>query len=459
MNKSILGIDLGTSSVKMLLMSPDGIIKKSKSTYLTKTPDGWILAIKNAFKVFKSLKIDAISLSSQVGTYIINDEHVISWNSGLGKNELDLIKEKYKKETFIKEISMPHPDISSYPIPRLLYIKNHYKNIKTICQPKDFICKILTGEYVTDKYSYRGLTDTKTGKYSSFFLNEIGIDEAFLPAIMSSSDIIGVTNDDCEAITGIPKGIPVFTGLNDFFASIVGMGIKEYGDMFDITGTSEHLGFITDTIYPDTKMVSCPYFNKFIHYGVTASSGASLDFAISELDIDINDINSVLKNNPPIFTPYLNGERAPVFDSDAKGVFFGIKSDTSKKDMGYSVLEGVVFSLYHIYENMGMPEIKSIRVCGGASNNELLNTLKAEMFNTTVYTLTENDTSALGAICIALEKSGFRHENINPITKSFIPEGIFDGVLKDRYEIYKSLYPSLKNQFKKFSNIRKDLIL
>lgn len=452
MSKNILGIDLGTSSVKLLLRYGDGKIEKSKATYLDRTPSGWIDAIKKAISTLDVSAIDAIGLSSQVGTYIINDKYVISWDDKVGQEELEEIKGKYPKQKFIEEIAMPHPDILSYPIPRLMYIKKHFNDIKSVCQPKDYILKILTGNCVTDKYSYRGLVHTAKGTYSNFFLNELAISEELLPPIVSPEDIVGLTTAECEENIGIPKGIPVFAGLNDFFSSVLGIGTKNIGEMFDITGTSEHLGFICDDLISDTKMISGIYFDKYIHYGVTASSGASLDFAIREFGISNINIKDILKNNPPIFTPYLNGERAPIFDTNARGTFVGINADCTKKDMAYSVLEGVVFSLYHIYESMGSPEFKSVYISGGASSNTVLNMLKAELFNTDVYTLLENDTSALGAAQIAAKALGINIP-FNSVKEHYKPSGDLHDILIKRYNIYKNLYCLLKEQFKEFSKI------
>ncbi len=454
MNKGILGIDLGTSSVKVVFKGENGQIEKAKIAYEEKTPKGWMHAIKEAISRIDVASVCAIGLSSQVGTYIINGQDVISWDSGIGKDELDEIKARFSVETFVREIAMPHPDIVSYPIPRLMYIKKHYPNVKSICQPKDYIIQELTGRCVTDKYSFRGLVHTNRGTYSQFFLKEIGIPEEALPPVVSPEEIVGYTTKACAERLGIPAGIPVVTGLNDFFASIVGMGIKERGEMFDITGTSEHVGLICDSLVSDTNMVSGVYFDAYIHYGVTASGGASLDFAIRHFGLDHIHIEECLKRKPPIFTPYVNGERAPVFDSKAKGVFFGIGTNCTKEDMAYAVLEGVAFSLYHIYESMGCPTCRSVTVSGGASRNKELNMLKAELFGVPVHTLKENDTSALGAVRIAEKALGVNCSgSCNEIIDTYVPDGKYRDMLLKRYGIYKNLYASLKEQFATFSNI------
>ena len=454
MNKSILGIDIGTSSVKLLLWHPDGQIQKAKASYNEKTPKGWLNAIKEAIKELDTSVIAAIGLSSQVGTYIINNYDVISWDSGIGNEELEYIKKRFPAEKFIDEIAMPHPDILSYPIPRLMYIKKQYKNIESICQPKDYILRELTGNCVTDKYSFRGLVHSLKGTYSDFFLREIGIEKNVLPPVVSPYTMAGLTTAQCVQHIGIPEGIPVFVGLNDFFSSVVGMGTENVGDMFDITGTSEHLGLICDSLNRDTQMVSGVYFDKYIHYGVTASSGASLDFGIKNFGIDDINMSKCLENNPPIFTPYLNGERAPIFDNNARGTFFGISSDCTKQDMAYSILEGVAFSLYHIYENMGCPKYNNLTVSGGASKNKTLNNIKSELFNTNVRTLKENDTSALGAVKVAAKALGIDADSdFNAVNDIIYPCGGYRELLLKRYDIYKNIYSSLKEQFIRFSNI------
>lgn len=448
MNNKILGIDLGTSSVKLIVWDGKDVFK-AKAAYGEISPKGWTDALKRAASELDLQNVCAIGLSSQVGTYIINDSDVISWNDTAGGEELEYIKKKYSTDKFVEEIAMPHPDLISYPIPRLMYILKHYGQVQSVCQPKDYILRLLTGSCVTDRYSMRGLIHTRKGDYSSFFLNELGIERSALPKVTEPDALVGITTKECFEMTSIPEGIKVYAGLNDFFSSLVGMGIEESGQMFDITGTSEHLGYICDELCKDTKMVSGVYFDGFIHYGVTGSSGASLDFGIRELGFDNVNIQKSLENNAPVFLPYLNGERAPIYDSNAKGVFFGINGKTTRADMAYAVLEGVAMSIYHIYDRMGKPESHSITVSGGASRNSILNTIKAELFGKKIYTLTENDTSALGAVQLAALASGLikKGERINSVSHCIEPTGRYKQVLLQRYEQYKKLYPALKEQF------------
>lgn len=459
--KSVLGIDLGTSSVKVLQRFTDGTIVRAKASYEEISPSGWWQGIREALNCLELGDVEAIGLSSQVGTYIVDKKEVISWNSGVGSEELGQIREKYSAKEFMKEISMPHPNIVSYPIPRLLYIKKRFPEVQRICQPKDYICELLTGNLVTDPYSWRGLVNLELKQYSQKFLDMVGIGWKMLPKMADYTELAGYTKE-VELAGGIlPAGIPVYVGLNDYFASLLGMGIQNVGDMFDITGTSEHLGVIEATVNPNSKVVSGPYLNHNVHYGVTASSGVSLDFGLRFGDGSNVDLKKMQKKNPPIFLPYLNGERAPIWDANAKGMFFGIGADCKEEDLAYSVLEGVVFSLYHIYECMGKPKGTRLKVAGGAAVNPFLNQLKAEMFGIPVTVSEETDTSALGAALIAAVQSGWfadqedAIENMCKSNREIKPTGAYKGWLEERFAIYKELYPAVKKQYEALRRITK----
>lgn len=447
MRHNVLGIDLGTSSVKLLLWHEDGTMEKAKASYDGIGCQSWLNALRLALKQLDVSAVTAIGLSSQVGTYVVNKQHIIPWNSALGKEELLQLKSEVGVDTFIREISMPHPDISSYPIPRLMYIKKQFQMAEKICQPKDYLCQMLTGNYVTDRYSWRGLVNMETGQYSDWALDYVGIRKEQLPTVCSPFDQAG---ELLQTDLGIPGGIPIYMGCNDFFAGIVGMNVKK--DIFDITGTSEHVGIITSELHPGTKMVNGPYFEQYVHYGVTASSGPSMEFCLKNFMPEV-DITTCLEANPPLFLPYLKGERAPVWNPDATGVFFGIETQCEKQHLAYSVMEGIVFSLYHIYEQLHVKGKRSLIVTGGAAQNATLNRLKAELFDMPVKTLMENDTSALGAVMLAAVGCGIfpdLESAANVLCKVndvIYPQGNYRELLLSRFALYKQIYPSVQHLF------------
>ena len=458
---SVLGIDLGTSSVKVLQRYADGSVARIRAGYGELGPQGWWQAVKAALAQADLETVEAVGLSSQVGTYVVDEDVVIGWSSGIGAKELSGIKDAYDAGEFVKEISMPHPDIASYPIPRLKYIGERYPGAGRVCQPKDLICEKLTGNFVTDPYSWRGLANLKTREYSRKFLDVIGFPENKLPRIIGETDLAGYTRRTELGGKVLPAGIPVYAGLNDYFSALLGMGIRHVGDIFDSSGTSEHLGVIERRLSLRTKMVSGPYLKHYVHYGVTASSGASLDFGLQLYKTEEIDLDEMCGRRPPVFLPYLSGERAPVWDADARGMFFGISAGCTREELAYGVLEGVVFSLYHIYEHMGKPEAARIKVAGGAAVNPVLNRLKAEMFRIPADIQEETDSSALGAVMIASVGAGWFADTDDAAkrvcrTKARIePSGKYGDWLQSRFAVYKDMYPAVKEQYKKFKETGK----
>ena len=456
--KNILGIDLGTSAVKMIYHDGQKL-HKVKEKYESVSPDGWMSAIRKCTAQLELSGLRAVGLSSQVGTYLVDFMDVISWNDPAGKEELGEILASVSREEFVRETGMPHPNIISYPLPRLLYIKRQFSDAKFVCQPKDWLCYALGGRYLTDKFSWRGLADLNSAeaKFSDSFLKKFELDSLSLPSLCDPTATVARVTREGSEISGIPEGVAIVVGCNDFFAGLIGMGIINDGDAFDITGTSEHLGILTESIpEKDDSLVCGPYFAHNAHYGVTQSSGKSLDFGMKLYDLSEVDIEGCISANPPIFLPYIDGERAPIWDAGARGVFFGIGEGCDKKILAYSVMEGVCFSIYHIYETMGKPAIGSLTVSGGASSNVAMNKIKSSLFNCPVCIPKESDSSAYGAQILASVGIGdlpSAEEAARQLCRKNLaaePDEILGDRLRERFEIYKSLYPALKEQFKKF---------
>ena len=163
--------------------------------------------------------------------------------------------------------------------------------------------------------------------------------------------------------------------------------------------------------------------------------------------------------NPPIFLPYLKGERAPIYDENAKGVFFGITDKTDKKLMAYSVLEGIVFSLYDIAQSLSVEKAKELICGGGSANDMVMAKIKAELFNCDIVGVLNNETSALGAAMLAGVGAG-EFKNLKQAAEAIVkyktitePDGSLREILLKRFAIYKSLYANLKQTFVDFSNL------
>lgn len=458
--KKYLGIDLGTSAVKLLLATPDGNCKRVKCSYRQADISGWYEALKSAVAQLKeqdSLEdLCAIALSAQVGTYITDTGEILSWQSAAGSEELAEIQKAFTQGEWVQHIGMAHPELSSYPLPRLLYIKRHFPQCKAVMMPKELFLKELTGNAVTDVFSWRGLCHPDKLSYSQVPLDRFEISIS-LPSLARPTDLAGTVTAAAAEKYGLPEHIPVYVGCNDFYAGLLGMGIWENGQLFELSGTSEHIGVLTRERI-DGKLISGKFFNGFATYGGTKSSGVSCDFAITHFDAAQLDADYI-PTNPPIFLPYLNGERAPVYDDNATGVFFGITGNTTRQDMAYAVLEGVVFSLYHISEKLPFRSSRCMITGGGSSSNKLMARLKSELFGLEILQVQENDSSALGAAMLAMAGHG-EYDSLEQTVRSMVrytcvakPGGSLHDKLLSRYALYKSLYASLKNQFEAFAKL------
>lgn len=452
-----VGIDVGTSSVKILAKEACGASVKSKAGYAENTPYGWINAIISALKELwnkiSPQEVCAIGLSSQVGTYITDDGLIIPWNSSAGKEELERIKSDITEEEFLKNISMRHPDIISFPLPRLSYIKRVRPDCKAVDMPKEIVVKAFAGKRATDVFSQRGIYDFVSGNYALCLTKKLGLDFSFAE-VLYPTDIAGYITQSASETFGFTEGTPVIVGCNDFFAGLLGIGVCSDGDSFDLSGTSEHIGYISDGL-SENAFTSGNYFNGFANYGGTKASGKALGFAIE--NFGINDLSlDLLNNSPPVFLPYLCGERAPLFDENARGVFFGINGGTTKRDMAYSVFEGVVFGLYDIFDRLGDSSGGRIKTGGGSSVNVFLNKLKAEIFGKEILVAKETDSSALGAAMLAMLGAG-EYSDINTCiqnevgyAETFSPTGKYAEKFKKRFAIFRSLYKDLKEDFNNF---------
>lgn len=460
MNKQYyLGIDLGTSAVKGLLRSPDGETFKARQPYTAQTPEGWKTAVKVLIAQLMPQskgRIAAAAFSSQVGTYIINEEEVIPWQSGAGAEELAYIKSVITQEEFIDAISMPHPDLVSYPLPRLLYIQKYFGHGCEVLMPKELLIRELTGETVTDLFSMRGVANLETGEYACGLLERLGI-RLKLPMLKRPAELAGYVTETAQKEYGLPAGIPIYLGCNDFYAGLLGMGICQAGDAFDLSGTSEHIGYISRDLNPQ-GFVSGGYFTGACTYGGTKSSGPSCDFAMKTFGIEGLSLE-MLRRKPPIFLPYLNGERAPIFDEKARGVYFGLDANTGPAAMAYATLEGVVFSLYHIATGMKMPRPRRLVCGGGSAQNPLMNALKATLFGCKVVSTRDSDTSALGACILAMTGSGC-YPSLNTAVQActayseeILPDDAYRDILLKRFSIYRELYQDLQTSFRNFYDI------
>jgi sugar (pentulose or hexulose) kinase len=469
-NSLVAGIDVGTSAVKVLCVDRDGTTATVRVPYDSGSGTrAWFEAIKKSFaKLGRSVelkRIEAIAMACQVNTYILFDDKkaddelvVLDWATGEGREQLEDIKRRFSTDYFLEHISMPHPDMISYPLPRLVFLRESFcddwEQTQKILQPKDYLYYKLTGVFASDAFTWRGLSNSEDSSFHEQLLRDNNIPVEHLPELYSTFSSAGGLSQSAAEKLGLSAGIEVYLGCNDFFAGLLGMGVTGPGQYFDVTGTSEHVGMIGDKVVTDSKLVSGPYFNGFVEYGVTNGSGVSLEWGRKMFgDHTVDATNQV---NAPIFLPYLRGERAPIWDSKARGVFFGLDLSHDSGSMAYAVREGVVFSLYHIFRQLSIGDDirdKTIRTGGTVTQDDSLTQLKADVFGMPFEVVKEKESTALGAAMIAAIGKGWYsdiHEAagaLADVEQQIKPNPTKVDCLKKRFEIYEQLYPALRDLF------------
>ena len=495
-NRVFLGIDLGTSAIKLSLLGEDGSVRTIREPYGPEETDGflaqgqkgcaggvWLRSLKRAFAGLDAASdVCAAAVSSQVGTYIVRGrkdpareetEGILPWFAPEGREELEELLSTFSEETFIREIGMPHPRLISYPVPRLAFMARHMASISRVCQPKEILLEYLTGSFISDIWSWRGLAHPVTRAYSRRMLDWAGIPLKVLPPLGLPQTRAGSVSRKAAEETGLREGIPVYTGMNDFYAALKGMGVTKCGQAFDITGSSEHLGLLTSALAEGSGLMTGPAPGGYIHYGVNASSGVAYSFGRDHFpgsggsgpDTEDPGLFFARAKHAPVFLPYLKGERAPLFDPDARGVFFGLSDETKKEDLQYAILEGIAFSLYDMYEHLGKPSLSEVIVSGGMAGDAKQNLLKAELMQAAFVPAVCREASALGASLIAreglikdgllppgeekAEKEGSQH-GAQPYTGRDHP--VYRRLMK-RFDLYRSLYRDLKGRFREFKEV------
>lgn len=504
----ILTFDIGSSSCKAALFSATGecvaVAKHDIAPTATESGFGareydsseWISgAIKSARKLGDAIgdlhgKVAAIGLSGQIGTHIValpdgsSRYPAVSWQDQRAKREAQELAARFPGFALDTALGMHLPPGTAWPIPRLLWIKRNAPEMlekgALWIQPKEYLCHFLTGRMVTDYLSLRGLMHPERHSIDPLIKNEIlGIPdlEDHLPEAAAPSDRAGGLNAHAARLLRLDQGIPVVLGAGDFHCAALGSGVTDASSGFNITGTSDHIGMLVEAGDLGARSEALGRYpslipGKDILYGATSSSGGMLDWIVTTLggkrrgESFGNYLERELKGAKPqsgiVCLPYLNGERAPIWDAEARVVFAGIGKGHRRADLIFSVLEGVAFSLRH--NKQILDEIASVgdcvRVCGASSANMLWNRIKANVLKTKIEVPQNSEVSNLGAAMLAAVSVGI-HPDIRSSVRSMSkvvsviePEPSTYPYYDKMYECYVREYAANREIFPQLSKVR-----
>ena len=439
MDKNIfLGIDLGTTGTKIVAMNHKGELIKSasaeyqilnpKQQFAEQNPDYWWNAVKNLTnKIFKEkpeLKnsIAAVGIAGQMHTHVYLDQdnnllrNAITWMDQRSQPIVDRINSQEENKELIFKITANFLT-PTYTAPNIIWVKENqpeiYAKTKKILLAKDYVKFKLTGKMVTDYSDAAGtmLFDTKNMKWSDELFDLYQIEKSLMPSLAPSAAVIAEISEKAAEITGIPAETPVINGSADHAAAALGAGVTDPGEVAAILGTAGVISVVSDKRIgdPDERIFCWNYCleDKWVNLAPMQTAGAALNWFKNNFDEDNknafnnynqNIINIEAGSDGLIFLPYLMGERAPIWDSDAKGVFFGLRMNHSKYHFVKAIMEGVSFAFKNnleVMEELGI-EINEMKFLGGGSKSENWMEIMAGVLNKKIKVVIGSETGALG---------------------------------------------------------------
>ena len=506
--KYLIGIDLGTSGTKTVLFNEEGtVIGSATEEYPLYQPDnGWaeqdpgdwwnacITTLKNvlAESGVNSADIAGVGFSGQMHGLVMLDENgdvlrnSIIWCDGRTADECAEIMDRVGSSRLV-EITANHA-LTSFTAGNILWVRNHepelYKRCRQILLPKDYIRYKLTGNYGIDAGDASGMNmlDIFTRVWSDEVLKKLDIDPELLPEVKGSSEVAGFITAEAAVLTGLTAGTPVVYGTGDNMAAAIGTGVVEKGKAFITIGTSGVLFTHSDHVAIDaggrvnTFCTAVP--DSWAVFGCTLAAGMSLqwlrnNFFLPEINVakglgqDPYEIMTAQAQRVPIganrliFLPYLMGERSPILDPNARGVFFGLSAIHTKFDMLRSVMEGVVFAqrqCLDIHREMGI-EFNEIYATGGGAASSLWRQMIADIFDLPVVTIQNREGPALGAAILAGVGTGL-YPSIPEACKRIIKPNTPQLPIAENtksytpyYKLFCDLYPGMKEGFQILSRL------
>ncbi len=351
--------------------------------------------------------------------------------------------------------------------------KKNFKKIKKILLPKDYVVFKLTGTIGIDYSDASGTAcfNVKTNYWDEEILETFGINMDIMPELYPSYGIRGEVKESLQKELGW-KNTKVVSGGADNASAAFGIGISKAGESMVSIGTSGTVLTLTDKKEPDLSG-KIHYFNsviqdKYYYMGVMLSAAHSLNWVKNrffhssdwtEIEKRINQ--SVPGSNGIIFLPYLNGERTPHRDPNARGVFFGISSLNTENDILRATMEGITFGLRDSFELIKeKTEIKDMRIVGGGAKNKTWAKIVATNFKMPVKMPKIDEGGAYGAAMLAAVGDGQQLEDVLKWVKfkEIIEPNYQDiKIYDDYYETYKNLYKSLKGNFEELAKIQNDI--
>ncbi len=482
-----LGIDLGTSSIKLVVMNEQGEIRASaggeyslsfpKPGWSEQNPRDWATQMEACIKKLGeqcNLKeIAGISFGGQMHGLVMLDEKdevirpAILWNDGRTQEECDYLNKTIGREKISAYTA--NMALTGFTAPKLLWVKKHepenFAKIAKIMLPKDYLAYLLSGVHCTDVSDASGmlLMDVEHKCWSKEMLELCGVREDQLAKIYESYEVVGTIRKDVAERLGLSETVKIIAGAGDNAAGAVGTGTTKDGMCIVSLGTSGTVFVSCDKFAVDENNALHMFAHangKYHLMGCMLSAASSNKWWMDDI-IGIKEYGAEqekitkLGENQVYYLPYLMGERTPHNNPNARGTFTGMTMDTTRADMTQAVLEGVTFALrdsVEIARSLGV-KIDRVRATGGGAKSPLWRKLIANIMNVSVEIINSEEGPGYGGAILAavgcgafasVEEAGDKLLRVVDVTE---PEPELAAKYEKKYQVFRKLYPALQDVF------------
>ena len=486
-----IGVDLGTSACKFLLMDEKGEIKNVVSKeyplefphpgWSQQNPEDWMKAVEEGIpeliKGFDGSQVAGIGAGGQMHGLVVLDENdqvirpAILWNDGRTAAQVDYLNQVIGKDKLSEYTA--NIAFAGFTAPKLLWMKENepelFARIDKIMLPKDYINYMLSGVHCTDVSDASGmlLFDVKNKRWSKEMLDIVGVKESQMAQIFESYQSVGRILPEMAKKLGISENAVIAAGAGDNAAAAVGTGTVGEGACNLSLGTSGTLFISSEHFGVDEKNGLHSFAHADGHYHLMACmlSAASCNkwlmediFGTKEYAAEQAPITrEKLGKNHVFFLPYLMGERSPINDTDARGTFTGMTMDTTRADLTQAVLEGVAFAIrdsLEIARSQGI-DIKTSKICGGGAKSALWKTMFANILNVKLEILESEQGPGMGGAMLAMVADG-TYPSVQAVCDALVkvvdtvePQADLVELYEQRYQQFSEIYPALKSVFPK----------
>lgn len=484
MSETVLGIDLGTSAVKVLALTKEGAVTtasapltifNAQSGYSEEQPAEWVDQTVVAMKALNGIalsSVTALSFSGQMHGLVLLDADgavlrpAILWNDTRSSAQVAQIMADFGDDFITITGNRP---VEGYVLPKLMWVQKHepeiWAKIATVMLPKDYVRYCMTGIIGTERSDATGtgLYDIRSGDWSEQIASAYGISLSWLPPITESTTVVGKVTAEFASDSGLSPTAQVTAGAADNAAGAIGAGITLPTQIMASIGTSGVILKAEGNQLPTSRGVlqsECAAIpGNYYSMGVTLAAGHSFAWFRDTFcgDRPFDELTAAAATSPigahgVTYAPYLTGERTPHFDASVRASFTGISDLTTLADFTRAVLEGITYSLNDVvslYRQLGS-NLQQVVAIGGGAKSSFWAQMQADIFNLPVVTLRHDEGPSFGAAIIASVAAGW-YEDVPPaakelvtINQTYLPDSASVTRYREGYARFQRVYPATK---------------